>query len=457
MKHMYSLIAVLIFSSITIAQTAQEAVELMDNEQGFGIRAAGMGNAYTAVADDYSAVYWNPAGLAQLDYGHMSGSLYHNTFDNDASYFGSRFADSRTFTKLQSLGFAYPFPVARGSFVVAFGYQKVNNLDSFSEVGGFINRPNNLNFDYGDGEVIDFNNNVDQNYSIYRDGGIDHWSFAAAMDLSPNFSAGLTLNFYGGSSTYMLDFLQTDVNDVYRLDTQLGYDFESYAYNQRILSDFSGFEAKLGGLFHLSPNLRLGTVITFPVSMTINEEWSEDDVIAYDDPSVPLDEYDYGSKEFDYELDIPIKFSAGLSYSTERLTLTSSFDYRDWSQLKFDVPSNRNPGDYDDLLSENATIRDNFRGVLSYALGGEFKVFKTGLMIRAGFKNMPTAQKNLSSDYDKQFYSFGLGYSVDKRTTIDFSYTQGEWNRDFNYVFSSDVASETIQSQTVLFGLNYRF
>src|SRR5215213_6797560 len=29
-----------------------------------GVRAAGMGGAFTAVADDGSAVFWNPAGLA---------------------------------------------------------------------------------------------------------------------------------------------------------------------------------------------------------------------------------------------------------------------------------------------------------------------------------------------------------------------------------------------------------
>lgn len=33
-----------------------------------GLRAAGMGGAFTAVADDGSAVYWNPAGLATGDY-----------------------------------------------------------------------------------------------------------------------------------------------------------------------------------------------------------------------------------------------------------------------------------------------------------------------------------------------------------------------------------------------------
>ena len=33
----------------------------------FGLRPLGMGNAYTAVADDFNALYYNPAGLARLD------------------------------------------------------------------------------------------------------------------------------------------------------------------------------------------------------------------------------------------------------------------------------------------------------------------------------------------------------------------------------------------------------
>ncbi len=35
--------------------------------RGFGIRAIGMGGAFTGVADDYSALYYNPAGIAQVE------------------------------------------------------------------------------------------------------------------------------------------------------------------------------------------------------------------------------------------------------------------------------------------------------------------------------------------------------------------------------------------------------
>jgi hypothetical protein len=36
-------------------------------KMGVGARAAGMGNAFSPIANDASAVYWNPAGLTQVD------------------------------------------------------------------------------------------------------------------------------------------------------------------------------------------------------------------------------------------------------------------------------------------------------------------------------------------------------------------------------------------------------
>ena len=51
-----------------------KAASLMES-RGMGARAMGMGGAYTAVADDVSATYYNPAGLAQI-HGHQAHFEY---------------------------------------------------------------------------------------------------------------------------------------------------------------------------------------------------------------------------------------------------------------------------------------------------------------------------------------------------------------------------------------------
>jgi len=41
---------------------------------GVGARAAAMGDAFTAVADDSTSLYWNPAGLAKMEKGQLSAT-----------------------------------------------------------------------------------------------------------------------------------------------------------------------------------------------------------------------------------------------------------------------------------------------------------------------------------------------------------------------------------------------
>jgi long-subunit fatty acid transport protein len=427
----------LILSGSLFAQTAQEAIELIENENGFGVKAAAMGNAFTAMADDYSAIYWNPAGLAQMETGQISGSLMHTNFSNDATYLNTLSSDTRNFTKFQSIGLAYPFPVIQGAFVIAFGYQKINNPDAFTEF-------NAVNFQ--DSVIYPFR----ETYSIYHEGEIENWSFAAAMDLSPNFSAGVTFNFIGGSKLSTLDWMDDDFENIF-----------SYSYFERSLNtvfDYSGFNIQLGGLFHLTNDLKLGASMTFPHSITVDEEWSVDEYDAWDEVSDSI--YDE-SGTWDYLISMPFKFSVGLAYSHPVFTVGASMDYRDWSQLKYEVPSNRSSSEYSDLLNENNVLRDEYRSVISYSLGGEFNVLNSGLFIRGGYQYKPNPKNKL---FDKKYYSVGLGYVLDKRTSLDFSYTQGQWSKeteyvppDPNYEYISNITTEEITTQTFMFGLKYNF
>ena len=72
---------------------------------GMGARALGMGGAFVAVADDANAIYYNPAGLANVE-GHKVTSLY-STLYGAGNYIGAGYAQKnvgRGFLRLNASG-----------------------------------------------------------------------------------------------------------------------------------------------------------------------------------------------------------------------------------------------------------------------------------------------------------------------------------------------------------------
>ncbi|MDD5593172.1 MAG: S49 family peptidase, partial [Candidatus Margulisbacteria bacterium] len=85
-----------LFLALGGASFADDLGDLLLKE-GVGTRALGMGGAYTAVANDASAVFYNPAGLAETGLGFTSGSLDSQQTKNEFTY---------TLVKLGYLGYS---------------------------------------------------------------------------------------------------------------------------------------------------------------------------------------------------------------------------------------------------------------------------------------------------------------------------------------------------------------
>ena len=67
----------------------------LDDDCALGSRAMGMGGAFTAIADDASAFYWNPAGLGfQKGNGISAGSSFLHCFHTATSYVNYTFPQS---------------------------------------------------------------------------------------------------------------------------------------------------------------------------------------------------------------------------------------------------------------------------------------------------------------------------------------------------------------------------
>lgn len=128
--------AVLFLTSILHAQDESDAIRPFQNEFGPGARAMALGGAYSAVAEDYTAVYWNPAGLAQIRKMEFYGSLSHLSMNNRIGYQGTTTENTNGFTNMNALGMVFPVPTYRGSLVFAIGYNRINSFDDYNQVIG---------------------------------------------------------------------------------------------------------------------------------------------------------------------------------------------------------------------------------------------------------------------------------------------------------------------------------
>jgi hypothetical protein len=98
-KQLVSLNIALIFVLGATAQSRKYSNEFLNI--GVGARALGMGNAFTARANDVTSAYWNPAGLTQMEDDFQVGLMHAEYFAGIANYdyggFATRIDDKSVF------------------------------------------------------------------------------------------------------------------------------------------------------------------------------------------------------------------------------------------------------------------------------------------------------------------------------------------------------------------------
>ncbi|MBI2788188.1 MAG: PorV/PorQ family protein [Elusimicrobia bacterium] len=110
-----TLLAALMLAFAAQASRAAETASFLDI--GVGGRALGMGGAYTALADDANALYWNPSGLSKLEKREVTAS--------HAEMFES--------TRLDFL--AYAHPTSQGTFAAGLTYLSQGKIDGRDSLG----------------------------------------------------------------------------------------------------------------------------------------------------------------------------------------------------------------------------------------------------------------------------------------------------------------------------------
>ena len=465
---------------IAAAQFPEDALRLGAPGSGVGARALGMGNASIGVASDYSAIAWNPAGLAQLRYGEFALGMDYLSLSDQATFLGNVSTSTSGSTTLNMLGVVLPVPVRQGSFVVAFGFHRQSDFIGGVSFSGFNPSASYIQTWAPDGQpygtdlsgnlayqlyladidtvsrrwISPIKDRVDQSATVLEDGGLDNWSAAGAAEVAKNLYLGATVTYVSGSYAYDRVYQESDDQGIYQT---FPYDFARLRINDRINADISGWYGRFGFLYNALDLLRIGVSVKTPTGYHVREDFTTEGRSFFDNGDVqPPDGVFQLPGRGEYDVTTPWVFGAGASLTLGPLMVAADGEFTDWTTMTFSdaVP---------DVEALNRDIREVFRPAVNVRLGAELRLWF--LHPRAGLiYNMSPYRDDASSltdfftrTYDQKYATVGTGLLLSGSVMLDVAYAYGWWNTYRINDLGTSRTDEAIDSHTVSFALRVRF
>ncbi|MCC7263930.1 MAG: outer membrane protein transport protein [Candidatus Latescibacteria bacterium] len=426
----------------------------IDHFSGVGVRAMGMGGAFAGVADDFSALYWNPAGLAQLRQYEVYAGFLRNHFSNKSIQAGTRAEASLDNTRFGSLGLVVPYPVYQGSLVFAAGFNRIKDFDYALRILGSSGT---------DGLRTD--------NSFRHEGELAMTSVAGAVDVTPSVSVGAAFNFLSGEDQALNQFEWVDIENRVVEKRFVARDTFEDKYP-------TAFTATLGALFRSSrekPRVRVGATLGSGASHRVRYLFkglpsaTAYNLVEYDDGSARhnVELRDDGSwvqvtqdeVRGSYKISLPLEFGLGVSgQPMPGLLLAGSAHWAAWSQTEYQ-------GEDKNERRAGAAFDTQYRDVVRYHLGAEWQVPVVALDLRAGFYTDPLpfvgprdAQLSVGPEnplivakQDRRFYTLGAGLVFEEVMHADLAWVRGSYEQ-----LEGPLAEKAV-SDRVMVGVSCRF
>jgi long-chain fatty acid transport protein len=369
------------------------------NLNSLGTRALSMGGAFVGLADDFTAIFWNPAGLARIKTGTFGASgsdiipsgTYNLTVPPPLG--PGTIIDTRTRTKHYIGGIAaYVYPISP-DVVAAIGVYTPSGLGATWD-------GTKMGYISGGRNDIDWISRV----------GLVTIAPSIAYRISDAFSMGASLNInYGMFDTSMY----AGTADL----TPMGLPFPAFDLGQYEESETGwGLGATVGVQFRPSSMLSFGAVLR--TASTV--KFSGTAKIA----NLPALQAK-GESDIRREVTWPMWVAAGVAvHPVDKLTVTADVQWTQWSKIQTITTTYLDATWAPLMMASGKNVMPMYwQDALQLRFGAEYGLGK-GLVLRAGYYIDPSAAPDrtmniLLPNYDFSGITFGLGYATGS-LTLDF-------------------------------------
>lgn len=432
-------ILVIIFNVVSSMAYAQQAVEISSslNPVGSGSRATGMGGAFISVADDATAASWNPAGLIQLEKPEIS-SVY-SFFSRRQSYGSELHPEIETTNSMDSDGLnyasiAYPFVLMNRNMIISLNYQRLFEM----------NKEVNFNYSWPNPEPDYLYDNI----KFRQEGFLYALSPAYAVQVTPQFSLGATLNLWGdylGNNGWETTYKSFATGILGGAPVEMRYDSKDTV-------SFEGVNANFGFLWSFHPKFTLGGVFKAPFDADIRKE-TRINRSQYWPTFNDFQKFPTQTSTKHFTMKMPMSYGLGLAYRhSDNLTIALDIYTTDWSEF---ILEDENGNELNPI--NNRSIREGaLKDTTQVRFGAEYLFIREKYVVpvRAGlFYDPEPATESLDDFYG---FSLGTGFAME-RFAFDASY-QYRFGRDV----SGDVqfvrdSNADMQQHTIMTSLIYYF
>jgi long-subunit fatty acid transport protein len=301
------------------------------NPVGSGARAQGMGGAFIAVADDATAASWNPGGLIQLERPEFSivGSYtYRKRNLTSSAHPEADSSNSISRYDLNYLSCAYPFMAFDKNMVVSLNYQRL--YDFYSRL--------DFNYDFKGSYSDNSFFKVQTTTRFRQSGALKALAPAVAVQITPRFSLGLTVNFWtdnlGYDNGWTWERKVTGSSSIHTA-TRLLAQYRHESITREKNENFEGVNTNVGFLWQINRIVTIGGVLKTPFEAsaertTYTENYTEP---LGQNTSVRVKRQGVLKKQ-SIDIKMPMSYGIGIALRfTDVLTIDFDAYRTEWSQF----------------------------------------------------------------------------------------------------------------------------
>jgi hypothetical protein len=463
------------------AQAAvDDAIRISRQGLNFNARSLGMGNAYSTIGYDFTALRMNPATLGFSEGTTYTMSVNTNGFLYQSDFYGTQTSFTTTNTSLSQAGFTFPVKLdSTRQAVFGFGYTQDKDFNTGGKYNGYnagktsfvqllTENPTSVarslgliypTYDnagrYLGDQTILAGNFQEQGY-VLDAGNMLHFSGGVSLEAAPNVFFGLSGSYNLGTYNSDREFTAKDTKNAYAdsLRTNPGdprtAGFIEGSYRDIRNTQYKGWDVRFGVVYRFYNFIGLSASFKVPFAHTIDQTQYLSGTTNFSTGSLLT--VDPAASSQSYQMTPPYEGTIGAMVNLWILTGTAEATYVDYTQMKV-----TGGVDYPDQSDINKQIKDQFTRVLNLNVGAEFRLPWTGLIARAGAMYRPSPYKGDPSRYDQKFITLGFGINSSDRLFFDIGYLYGwrDQRKDEVQTAADPTVEQTVQYHDALISVRF--